>query len=120
MAHGACPCPSPGRQDAVVDDEVDTRAGGQGGELLEELDRREEEMTRSVVPLTLERDQDEARRVRRIEAFLHPLENATAVADLKPAPTELKNPALRWKAAAIGSVVMTAPTGWPSPGRSAS
>src|SRR5256885_17268861 len=44
----------------MVEDKVDAGAGRQGGELLQQLDRREEEMTRSVVPLALERDEDES------------------------------------------------------------
>ena len=60
MRHGTRPCPRTGRQDAVVQDEVDAWAGSQGGELLQELDRREEEVARAVVPLALQGDEDES------------------------------------------------------------
>ena len=43
MRYGARACPRTGRQDAVVQDEVDAWAGSQGSELLQELDRREED-----------------------------------------------------------------------------
>src|SRR5439155_24195287 len=52
--------PAHGGWDAVVQDVVDAWAGSQGGELLQELNRREEEVARAVVPLALQGDEDEA------------------------------------------------------------
>ena len=60
VGHGARPCLSPRGQDAVVEDQVDAWTGGQGGERLQQLDRREEQVGRAVVPFGLEGDQDEA------------------------------------------------------------
>src|SRR5947208_9292894 len=45
---------------AVIDDEVDPGVWRQGGELLEEFERLEEEVHRAVVPLGLQRDEDAA------------------------------------------------------------
>ena len=53
MRYGARPRPSVGREYAVVQDEVDPRAWGQGGELLQELDRCEQEVGGAVVPLVM-------------------------------------------------------------------
>ena len=44
----------------MVQHEVDAWAGSQGSELLQELDRREEEVARAVVPLALQGDEDES------------------------------------------------------------
>jgi hypothetical protein len=44
----------------VIDHEIDARSGDQGSELLQQLDRREEEVRRAVVPLGLQGDQHEA------------------------------------------------------------
>jgi hypothetical protein len=46
------------REHAVVEDQVDARARGEGGELFEELHRREEQMARAVRPGRLQREQD--------------------------------------------------------------
>src|SRR5205823_14609220 len=54
-----------GASNAVVQDEVDPRAWGQGGELLQELDRCEQEVRGAVVPLGLERNQNESVRCQR-------------------------------------------------------
>ena len=44
----------------MIEDEVDPGAWRQGGELLEKLERLEEEVGRAVVPLGLQRDEDAA------------------------------------------------------------
>ena len=49
-----------GREDAVVKHEIDPRARRQSRQLLEELQRLEQEMTRAVRPRGLEREQNAA------------------------------------------------------------
>ena len=49
-----------GRQHAVVKHEIDPRERRQGGQLLEQFERLEQEMTRAVRPSRLEREQHAA------------------------------------------------------------
>jgi hypothetical protein len=47
-----------GREDPVVEHEIDAGARGEGRELFEELEGLEEEVTRAVGPLPLQLQQD--------------------------------------------------------------